>query len=199
MEKAPETNTPEDLQNIEEHQKNNAELKDLEKSAEKERKIEELEAERGNMLVDILTSEIVSTGLDFVPFVGGAKMLVESIAGETLSHDELTPKERIIHGAVGATVLALDFIPLIGTAAGEGLKAGVLAGRSAGMVGKIGIEVAERGLPRAGEIFAKTSEFMAEHPKLTEKAEKFAEGKIKEYIRRGREYREPEGGLENAA
>lgn len=199
MEKSPETNTPEDLRNQQEHEENIVELKEIEQSAEKQREIENLESERGNMLVDILTSEIVSTGMDFLPFVGGAKMMIESIAGETLSQEELTPKERVIHGAVGATVLALDFIPLIGTAAGESLKAGVIAGRSIGMAEKIGVKLAEEGLPKASEIFIKTSKFMAEHPKLTEKAEKFADGKIKEYIKRGREYREPEGELENAA
>jgi len=56
---------------------------------ERDQIFEQASAERGGFLRDTLTSSLVSNGLDLVPFVGGGKMLVESIAGQTLNGEEI--------------------------------------------------------------------------------------------------------------
>jgi hypothetical protein len=192
MEEAPEEITPEDIENQQEHLKNNEDLKDIEKDLDKETKINILEADRARMLIDVMRSEAVSNIGDLIPFLGGPKMMIESIAGETLSGEELTPKERIIHAGAGAASLGIDFL-----AVGELTKGAILLGRSVGMVEKLGAKLAERGAIEAAEIFTKTARVMLENPKITEKVEKFADTKIREFVKKGSEYREK--GLENAA
>lgn len=46
---------------------------------------------------------------DATPFVGGVKRVAESVYGKTLSGEELSGKDRLIHGAKGAVDLGLDF------------------------------------------------------------------------------------------
>lgn len=182
-------------------------------NVEKERTIEGFQEKRGAILTNVLTSETVNSGLNLVPFAGGGKMLVESISGKELSGHKLSGKERIVHGAIGAGSLALDF-----TGIGEVSKAGVLAGRSVGLVEKVGAGLATKGAVRSARIFEKTAEFMVKHPDLTAKAELYADSKIrgvvtqiKDYQREARPVEEvqtpesvvesppiPEGGLEDS-
>ncbi|MCX6745239.1 MAG: hypothetical protein NTX82_06995 [Candidatus Parcubacteria bacterium] len=145
-----------------------------ESQAEKEKTMEKFQAKRGGMIKDILTSEIVSSGLDLVPFAGGGKMLVESIAGGTLSGQQMTGKERIIHGALGAGSLVIDFIGI-----GEIEKGGLLVGKGIVLVEKAGSKLAQKGIIKGAKIFETTAKFMAKNPQLVEKAELFAEAQIK--------------------
>jgi len=160
----------------------NAERKD--NNVEREATIEQAQEKRGNMLTNVLTSEIASNGLDLVPFAGSGKMIVEGIAGKTLDGRKLTGKERIIHAAMGAGSLALDF-----TGIGEAKDLAIIAGKSVGLVEKVGAKLAEKGAIKGAKIFLATSEFMAKHPELTAKAEQFAEMKIKEQIQNIKDYR----------
>jgi len=144
---------------------------DLENQEKKRSIMEHFGGERGEMLKGLLTSEVTSNGLDMVPFVGGGKMLTESIWGSKLTGEKLSGKERIIHGAMGAGILALDF-----TGAGELLS---LTGKSPELVQKIGSKLAEKGMASGAKIFEKSAAFMAEHPDLTRKAEEYAQAKIK--------------------
>ena len=144
-----------------------------ENQAEKEATMEKFQEKRGGMIKDILTSEIVSSGLDLVPFAGGGKMMVESIAGETLSGQQMTGKDRIIHGAIGAGSLVIDFVGV-----GEIGKGGIIVGKGALWVGKAGEKLLSKGAVKGARIFEKTAKFMTAHPELTAKAENFAEKKI---------------------
>src|SRR3989344_2086565 len=110
-------------------------------------------------------------------------MLVESISGKELSGHKLSGKERIIHGAIGAGSLALDF-----TGIGEMSKAGVLAGRSVGLVEKVGAGLATKGAIRSARVFEKTAEFMVKHPDLTAKAELYADTKMRGMITQIKDY-----------
>jgi hypothetical protein len=139
---------------------------------------------RSGMLSGVLTSEVVSNGLNLVPFAGGGKMLFESIAGKELSGAKLTGKERIIHAAMGAGSLALDF-----TGIGELKDGAILLGKSTGLVEKLGVTLAERGAEGSARIFARTAEFMTANPTLTTQAEKFAEAKIKGRVKDIKGYR----------
>lgn len=157
---------------------------DLENQEQKESTIEKFQEERGGMLTDIMTSEITSNSLDLVPFAGGGKMMVESIAGKTLFGEELSGKDRIIHGAMGAGSLALDF-----TGIGEAKDAAIIAGKSVGLVEKMGAKLAEKGSVNGAKIFERSAQFMTDHPQLTYRAEQFAEEKIREQIQNINNYR----------
>jgi hypothetical protein len=161
-----------------------AQIEQMENQAEREKTIEQFQEKRGDLLTNVLTSEMTSNGLDLVPFAGSGKMIVESISGKTLTGRKLTGKERIIHGAMGAGSLALDF-----TGIGEAKDAAIIAGKSIGLVEKVGAKLAERGAIKGARIFLTTGKFMAEHPQLTARAEQFAEMKIREQIRSIKDYR----------
>lgn len=156
----------------------------METNTEREKVIEEAQEKRGNMLSNVLTSEMVSNGLDLVPFAGSGKILVEGLAGKTLDGKKLTGKERIIHAAMGAGSLALDF-----TGIGEAKDIALIAGKSVGLVEKVGAKLAERGEIKGAKIFLATSEFMAKHPELTAKAEQFAETKLNALVREIKAYK----------
>jgi hypothetical protein len=136
--------------------------------------------ERAGICKRVLTSEIVSNGLDFVPFAGSGKMLVESVAGGTMTGRDLDGKERIVHAAVGAGLLALDF-----TGLGEAADAVTLVGKMTALVGRCGEKLAEKGAVKAAGLFAKTALFMERHPKLVERAEEFAQMRVREYLKGG--------------
>ncbi len=78
----------------------------------------------------------VSDGADLIPFVGGVKMMGESVAGKDVAGRTLSGRERVAHGAMGAGSLALDF-----TGVGEVEKAGLAAEKAAiGFTEKEGAE-----------------------------------------------------------
>jgi hypothetical protein len=53
-------------------------------------------------------SKELSQIADATPFVGGAKRVIESVAGKTLSGEDLSGKDRLKHGVGGAVDLGLD-------------------------------------------------------------------------------------------
>ena len=156
----------------------------IENQDEREKIKEQFQEKRGNILTNFLTSEVTSNGLDLVPFAGSGKMVAESIAGKTLAGKRLTGKERIIHGAMGAGSLTLDFIGI-----GEAKSVAIIAGKSVSLVEKIGAKLAAKGSIKSARIFFITAKFMTKHPQLTARAEQFAEVKIKEKIQDIKKYR----------
>ncbi len=171
VEKLPEPITPPSEEVIE------SKLESREQQAEI---ITEAQEARGGIAKNLLTSEIVSNGLDVLPFAGSGKMVVEAVYGGTLSGRELSGKDRIIHGAMGAGMLALDF-----TGVGEAIE---LGGKAIPLVEKIGASLAEKGAIKGAAIFTKTAEFMGRHPELTAKAEAYAEGELRGVITQIKDY-----------
>ena len=153
------------------------ETEQINESQERSEAKEEGRERRGELAKNIFTSEIVSNGLDVLPFAGSGKMIVESVYGSTLSGKELSGKDRIIHGAIGAGMLALEFTGI--GAAGRALS---MSGRSLSLIEKIGATLAEKGITKGAAIFVKTGAFMARHPQLVARAEKYADTKIREHI-----------------
>lgn len=178
------SSTAEQIKSVGEVSKSEQSQETQEGDIEKERTIESFQEKRGTIITNLLTSETVNNGLNLVPFAGGGKMLVESISGKELSGKKLTGKQRIIHGAIGAGSLALDF-----TGIGEVSKAGVFAGRSVGLIEKVGLGLAEKGAVRSARVFQKTAEFMAKHPELTAKAESYADNKIRGVVTKIKDYK----------
>jgi hypothetical protein len=155
--------------------------KDFE-AAERLETMNRFQAERGELLDKDMKIEVVSDGLDVVPFLGGTKMMIEALAGRTLAGDKLADKEgnhggtrRIIHAMVGAGSLALDFVPV----AGEVKDGTVFVGRSVGLVEKLGTKFAEKGAFKSAKVFETSAAFMAKHPEATKKAEQAAGAKLK--------------------
>jgi len=128
----------------------------------------------------MFTSEMASNGLDLVPFAGSGKMVVESVAGKTMAGSKLNGKERIVHGAMGAGCLALDF---------TGVEEIRVVGKGVSIVKKVGTKLTQKGAVKGARIFTTTARFMAKHPELTAQAEKFAEAEIEKQIRNVKAYR----------
>ena len=162
-------------------QEQNPELKEI--NPEKQEIMESFQEKRGGILTNFLTSEMISNGLNLVPFAGGGKMLIESFHGGTLGGEKLAGKDRLVHAGIAAASLGIDFTML--GAAGKGT---ILVGRSLPLIEKIGSQLVARGSLKSARIFAATSRFMAEHPKLVEEAEKAAEIQLNLAVERIKEY-----------
>lgn len=157
---------------------------DVELSPERRKIMEQYSEERSGKLSKFMTSEIVSNGLNLVPFAGGSKMVIESISGRELSGHELQGKDRLIHAGVGVASLGLDF-----TGVGEVGKAAVVGGKAVIAAEKLAARLAAKGATRSARVFAKTAKFMAKHPKATRRAEEYADKRIRESAQLIKQYR----------
>jgi hypothetical protein len=144
---------------------------------------------RGDILKGVLMRDVVSNGANLIPFAGGGKMLVETIAGKEARGTKLSGKSRIIHGAIGAGSLALDF-----TGIGVVGKGALIVGRSVGLLEKIGAKLAQKGSEKSARIFARTSRFLTDHPELTRKAEEYAEERARYILKKMDQYKKGSRG-----
>jgi hypothetical protein len=157
--------------------------KKAESSPERREKMEKAEDERAGMFEQILTSQLVSGGLDLVPIAGGGKMALEALVGKTLSGKELHGKGRLIHLAVGVGSAALDL-----TGIGEVEKGALLAGKGVGLLEKIAAELAAKGVTEGAKIFEVTAKFLVEHPQLTKQAEAAVETQVRKQVQNVKTY-----------
>ncbi len=111
----------------------------------------------------------VSGGIDFIPVVGGAKMTLEGLRGETWSGRKLSGKERVIQTAVGAGSVALDFVSFgaAGEVAKGAGKGALLAGHALPALERTSVRLATRA-PKASRIAGKLAAFGRKHPRLAE-------------------------------
>lgn len=168
----------------EEQEPDSHEGADVELSPEKKSVMERYSQERTGKLTAFLTSEIVSNGLNLVPFAGGGKMVIESISGRELSGHELQGKNRLIHAGVGIASLGLDF-----TGVGEVGKAAVVGGKAVIAAEKLATRLAAKGATRSARVMNRTAVFMAKNPKATRTAEKYADKRIRESAQLIKQYR----------
>lgn len=71
------------------------------------------------------STRMITNGVDFLPIIGSAKMLIEGVLGKQYgTNKELTGKVRILHGASGLLFLALD-VTGVGAIASEAGKLGL--------------------------------------------------------------------------
>ena len=73
--------------------------------------------------------KVVSTSIDFLPFIGGAKNIIEGIAGYKFTGEKLSGQERVMYGVLGTVTTVVDVFTL-GTAGGM-IKGGVYVGKEA--------------------------------------------------------------------
>lgn len=144
--------------------------------AEYEQKNEEAKTEFDGSRKSKLV-RLSSDAVDFIPVVGSAKMIAESVYGQTLAGEKLTKGQRALRFAEGSIFLALDLTG-VGATASTGLKAGRLATRSAAMMRKVGMK------PEVYRAVYKTGRFLIKNPE----AGKIADKSLR-YILNGREKR----------
>ena len=123
--------------------------------------------------------ELLSTGLDILPFVGGAKLMTEGVHGKTLAGKDLGLSKRLLHVAEGSMWLSVDTIALAagagsfgtGTAAVEAgamafkaPKAAKLLGRSAALMR------ATKGAGKGSKALFNASRFLVKHPNTVGRA-----------------------------
>lgn len=171
-------------ENLEQHSSEDTEGRSVEREADRQKILERFSEERSGKLTEFLTSETVSNGLDLTPFTGGGKMIMESIAGRKLTGKEVNGRDRIIHGAIGAGSLALDF-----TGVGEAGKGAIIAGKSVVLLEKLGARLAAKA-PKASRVMARTVQFMKDNPDKVAFAEKYAEERLQQGITIVKHYRE---------
>ncbi|HEX3082564.1 MAG TPA: hypothetical protein VHQ86_04895 [Candidatus Saccharimonadia bacterium] len=151
--------------------------------------INEAGAKRGGILKGVfeggMRSVAVSEGLNLIPFAGPAKMAAEAMAGTTWDGKKMTGGQRVVHGALGVGLFALDFV-----GAGEVAQGTILVGRSTKLVASVGERAAARGtMEGTARIFATTAEFMAKHPGMVHSAETALSKKIRTGAEKATDYR----------
>lgn len=125
--------------------------------------------------------KLLSTGLDVLPFVGGAKMLAEGVAGKNLAGQKLSGKQALLHAGEGALWLTVDTAAVAAGAVSVGTGSAIVEGaalalkapkatrlltRSAALVR------ATRGAGKGSKALYNVGRFLVEHPTLAKQADK---------------------------
>jgi len=162
--------------------------KTLEHPTEKEKIIEKAGEERAGIF-----KRSMSVGIDMVPAVGEASMIVKGIIGKDyLTQEKLSGKERIVYIGIGVAGAALLFIPGVGEAT-EATRIGLVAGKSLGrgfLVGKSlkGLEgvakITAKKSPALARTFERTAVLAKNNPKILARGEKYAEKRIAEFLKK---------------
>ncbi len=128
--------------------------------------------------------QLLSTGLDILPFVGGAKMMVEGAVGKNMVGENLDAKQRALYVAEGALWETVDVVALgagavTAPAGGEGglLVEGAAMALKAPKAAKLltrGAAVirAAKGAGKGSRAIYSAGRFLVEHPELAAKADK---------------------------
>ncbi len=127
---------------------------------------------------------LLSTGLDILPFVGGAKMMVEGAVGKNLVGEDLSAKSRVMYAAEGGLWLVVDCVALgagavTAPAGGEGgmLVEGAAMALKAPKAAKLltrGAAVirATKGAGKGSRAIYSVGRFLVEHPSIAKQADK---------------------------
>lgn len=125
--------------------------------------------------------QMLSTGLDLLPFIGGAKMAGEALKGKTLAGQTLKGKQRLLHGAEGALWMTVDTAAVAtGLVSGGSGSAIVEAGELALKAPKAGellkrsgaLWRASRGAGKGSTELFRVGKYLMENPKVGEKIDK---------------------------
>lgn len=128
--------------------------------------------------------QLLSTGLDILPFVGGAKIMAEGAVGKNMVGENLSLKKRALYVGEGALWLTVDTVALgaglvTAPAGGEGgilvegaalalkaPKAAKLVTRSAAVIR------ATKGAGKGSRAIYNVGRFLVEHPTIAKQADK---------------------------
>lgn len=128
--------------------------------------------------------QLLSTGLDILPFVGGAKILAEGAAGKNLAGEALSLKNRALYMAEGTLWLTVDTVALgagaltapAGGSGGllvEGAAMALKAPKAVKLVTRSAAVIrAAKGSGKGSRAIYNAGRFLVEHPELAAKADK---------------------------
>lgn len=125
--------------------------------------------------------ELLSTGIDILPFVGGAKMMGEGAIGKTLTGKELELKDRALYVAEGALWLTVDTVAIgagaisagSGTAVVEGAALALKVPKAAKLITRSAAVIrATKGAGKGSRALFNAGRFLVEHPNLGKAADK---------------------------
>ncbi|MEK9159931.1 MAG: hypothetical protein AAB383_04340 [Patescibacteria group bacterium] len=128
--------------------------------------------------------QLLSTGLDILPFVGGTKMMAEGTLGKNLVGEELSAKKRILYVAEGGMWLTVDAVALgagavtapAGGSGGilvEGAAMALKAPKAAKLLTRSAAVVrAAKGAGKGSRALYNVGRFFVEHPNLAKQADK---------------------------
>lgn len=128
--------------------------------------------------------QLLSTGLDILPFVGGAKILAEGAVGKNLVGEDLSLKKRALYMAEGTLWLTVDTVALgagavtapAGGSGGllvEGAAMALKAPKAAKLVTRTAAVIrAAKGAGKGSRAIYNAGRFLVEHPELAAKADK---------------------------
>lgn len=141
-----------------------------------------------NVVVANEKIELLSTGLDLVPFVSGAKMLAEAGVGKDMAGHKMSSGGRLIHAAEGAVWLTVDLVGAgagaatagTGTAVIEGVKYATMAPKGAKVLsrGAAVLRATSKGnkaLKNGSKVLFNAGRFFVKHPRLAKRADELIE------------------------
>jgi hypothetical protein len=125
--------------------------------------------------------ELLSTGIDILPFVGGAKMMGEGAIGKTLTGKDLELKDRALYVAEGALWLTVDTVAVGAGAVSAGSGSVVVEGaamalkvpKAAKLITRSAAVIrATKGAGKGSRAIFNAGRFLVEHPNLAKEADK---------------------------
>lgn len=128
--------------------------------------------------------QLLSTGLDIIPFVGGAKMMAEGAIGKNLAGEDLSAKKRMLYVAEGGMWLTVDAVAIgagavtapAGGSGGilvEGTAIALKAPKAAKLLTRSAAVVrAAKGAGKGSRALYNVGRFFVEHPTLAKQADK---------------------------
>lgn len=99
---------------------------------------------------------LTSFGMDLIPFVGGAKMMTESVAGKTMDGDQLEGMRRLVHGAEGLLWEVVDVAAVAASLVSFGTGGAAIEGVAKGA--KV-----VKSAPRLSKVMTRSGAFMRKH------------------------------------
>lgn len=125
--------------------------------------------------------QLLSTGLDILPFVGGAKIMVEGAVGKNLVGEDLSLKKRALYVGEGALWLTVDAVAIGAGAVSAGAGAGVVetaglalkAPKAAKLITRSAAVIrATKGAGKGSRAVYNVGRFLVEHPTIAKQADK---------------------------
>lgn len=128
--------------------------------------------------------QLLSTGLDILPFVGGAKIMAEGAVGKNLVGEDLSLKKRALYVGEGALWLTVDAVAMgagvVSAPAGgsggvlvEGAALALKAPKAAKLVTRSAAVIrATKGAGKGSRAIYNVGRFLVEHPTIAKQADK---------------------------
>lgn len=125
--------------------------------------------------------QLLSTGLDILPFVGGAKIFVEGAVGKNFAGEELSLKKRALYVAEGSLWLTVDTVAAAagvvsggtGTVVVEAAELALKAPKAAKLLTRGAAVIrATKGAGKGSRAIYNAGRFLVEHPQIAKQADK---------------------------